>query len=465
MSNDNVLVVDDEASVRDSVVHLLKGHNLGVTAAPDSGSALELARQGEYDVAIVDLGMPGLSGMDTIRGLKQLAPDTEVIILTGHATLEVTLEALHEHVFDFLCKPVEPNVLLEKVEGAIERRGLIRKNRDMIRQLENERERLRKEAATVKRVLAERFTAVNMPIGNTEAMARVRRLIAEVAPSDMTVLIRGESGTGKDVVARLIHQFSGRGESGAFVKVNCPAIPEMLLESEMFGHERGAFTGAATSKPGRFELAAEGTIFLDEIGAIPLSVQAKLLQVLEHKEFTRVGGKDTISVDARIIAATNAPLEEMISDRKFRSDLFYRLHQFTINLPPLRERVEDIPPLVEHFLPWYANKYGRENLSIPPEVTSRLITYPWPGNVRQLEAIIARFALGGDPKVITDIMDSTPGSASFTASASTSKLEQQEVQTILSALVETKWNRRKAAKLLGISYGGLRRRIAKYNLE
>lgn len=459
-----VLIVDDEASVRESIACLLRGHGYEVTSAPDGTRALELAQYNGYDVAVIDLNMPGLAGMDAVRLLKEAAPHTEVIVLTGHATIDATLEALHEHVFDFLCKPAGVEELPRKIAHAVERRRLILENQELIAQLASERESLRREVSAAKRALEQRMVAANVLVGETEAMVEIRRRIADVAPTDLTVLIRGESGTGKEVVARLLHQFSGREGSGAFVKVNCPAIPEPLLESEMFGHERGAFTGAVRRKPGRFELAEGGTIFLDEIGSMSMGMQAKLLQVIEHKEFMRVGRRNTIKVDVRILAATNVPLEGMISAGEFRPDLFYRLQQYKITLPPLRKRQEDIPLLAQHLFDRCNVRAGLEPALMPPEMMARLSERDWPGNVRELESAVARYAFSGEsPDMGTS---SRVASVSDDEEASPhNKLESLEARAIANALRETKWNRRKAADLLGVSYATLRRKIAKYNLR
>jgi two-component system NtrC family response regulator len=278
----------------------------------------------------------------------------------------------------------------------------------------------------------------------------------------MTVLIAGESGTGKEVVARAIHSMSRRSQKGSLIKINCPAVPELLLESELFGHEAGAFTGAVERKPGRLELAVGGTAFLDEIGEMPLVVQAKLLQVLEHKQFTRLGGTDTLSVDVRFVAATNTPLLEQINAKKFRKDLYFRLNQYVIHIPPLRERVEDIPVLVDHFLSKYAPMYSREKLSVSESTMAGLIRYSWPGNVRELESVIQCYALTGREEAIQEKLAGHPGNE---APQLPGTYRQCEKQLILSTLVEVKWNRRRAAEILGMSYNTLRRRFAAYCLD
>lgn len=459
----DILIIDDEPSVRNVVTDYLSKNGFNVDAAVDGKNGLELISRKEYDVAIVDLLMPGISGIELIHKIKALCPDTEIIVHTGQATLDTAIEAIRSQTFDYICKPAKMSVLTRSVQHAAERRFLIIQNRKLIHKLENERNGLQKEVMASKQAIEQHLLSSPEFVGESKNIAYVRHMISEVALSDMTVLIRGESGTGKDVVARLIHRWSGRIDTGNFVKINCPAISETLLESEMFGHEKGSFTGAIKRKPGRFEFAAGGTIFLDEIGSIPPSVQAKLLQVIEHKQFTRLGGNETIEVDARIISSTNAHLEKMISNGEFRTDLFYRIEQFAITLPPLRERREDIPLLAEHFLYHYCSKYGNTDITIPPEMMSLLVEHDWPGNVRQLKAVIGRFALNGNIKALEEAVAHWRGN--MKESQSLSSLSENEIKSIMAALTETSWNRRKAAKLLRISYSTLRRKIDKYNIR
>jgi DNA-binding NtrC family response regulator len=463
MTEATVLVVDNEPVAGETAAALLSQAGLDVSTARDAAAAIELARRSEYEVAVVDLSVPSPDNMDTIRHLKETSVDTEIIVLTRPGSLDPATRAIHEHIFDHLVKPADMNTLTRMVERAVERRRLRLQNRTLIHQLEMERSRLQEHVSESRCALDHRLSVSPILVGQSEAMAQVRRFIAEVAPSDMTVLIRGESGTGKDVVARLIHESSGRARTGAFVKINCPAIPETLLESELFGHESGAFTGAKKRKPGRIELAANGTMFLDEIGEMPPGLQAKLLQVIEHKQLTRLGGGETIRVDTRIVAATNAALETMIAGGRLRPDLFYRLNEYSIHLSPLRERVEDIPLLVHHFQRQYCEQFGRKDLTVSPEVLARLIRYPWPGNVRELQTVIKRFVFSGRD----DVFDDALGEARTQVpdSPAPDRLSQVEIQTIMAALMQARWNQRRAAKILGIGYSALRRRIAKYDLK
>ena len=459
---DRLLVVDDESGIRETLGKLLAHAGYEVDTANTGEASLEMAKKTTYSVAIVDLNLPGISGIETIKQLKKIDPDLEAIVYTGYPSLESSLDAIHENAFDYILKPADRKTLERVVEHAVERRWLITQNRDLMRQLQTERNNLKKEVHAARKVIERRLKDTRALVGKSEAIRQVKYSIAQVANSDMTVLVLGESGTGKEVVARLIHESSDRMHN-AFVKINCPAIPDTLLESELFGHEPGAFTGAVKRKPGRFELASGGTIFLDEIGDLSMSLQAKLLEVIEQKHFSRLGGNQTIEVDVRVIAATNAPIEEMVTQGSFRVDVYYRLNEYCIVIPPLRHRTDDIPFLVEHFLGLYGNTYDNPRLEISPATMSLLIQHKWPGNVRELESVIQRFVLDGDENSIlerlkeSDIKEIPTGVSEM--------IRKTEIRTITAALTETKWNQRKAAELLGISYSSLRRRVAKYKLK
>jgi len=462
MTTEKILVVDDEVSIREVLSDMLTHAGFQVQTAADGSEALELAKGGGFSVAIVDLKMPGLSGMETIQGLREIDPDIEAIVLTGHPSFESSVDAIRQDVFDYLSKPADFHSLERGIKRAIERRKLVIENRELAGQLQIERDRLWDEVTAAKRVIERRLEESNSFLGESEAIRRIRHSVAQVAPSDLSVLILGETGTGKNVVARLIHESSGR-DPGTFEKINCPAIPEALLESELFGHEPGAFTGANRRKPGRFELASGGAIFLDEIGDLPGSLQSKLLQVLEQKGFTRLGGTETVEVNVRIIAATNAPIEELVSEGRFRDDVYYRLNEYTIHLPPLRERTEDIPLLARHFCSLYGSKFDRPNLEISSETLSLLSEQQWPGNVRELESLIRRFALDGDE---ASILESVGRPVDKPAPVNMAEqVSETEMQAILAALKKTRWNQRKAAEILKMSYSSLRRRIDKYGLK
>ena len=473
MSREKILVVDDDAVIRGLLENSLRLHELEVASASDGAMALEMATQEEHAVAIVDLEMPGMFGTEVIRRLKKLRPHVEVIIFTGNPSFESSIDAIHQQVFDYVCKPADMRTILKTVRKALEHRRLILENQDLLGKLEAERNQLQQEVNAARRALEYRLRSSPAFLGQTTAAQEIRHEIAKVASSNVSVLLLGESGTGKDVIAQLIHESSGR-DPHAFIKVNCPAIPESLLESEFFGYEAGAFTGATKRKPGRFELAAGGTIFLDEIGDLPFPLQSKLLQAVEQKQFYRVGGKKPIHVDVRIIAATNAPLADMIGSGRFRADLFYRLNEFTIRVAPLRERKEDIPLLADHFLAEYKKQFDCPDREIPPDARAQLCSYDWPGNVRELQSVIRRFALTGQQDLFPPSRNtaSAPGKGAALQWPAPLKEPQSgpahgnsDLMVVLDSLSEAKWNRRQAAKALGISYSTLRRRIYQYNLK
>lgn len=456
-----VLIVDADQSWTNLLASRLNKQGYLAQAATNEAGAAELIRHLVYPVALIDPALPACQGLDAIRRLKTASPETRFIVLTGRPTKESMIEAIHEHLFDYLCKPID----LPTLEDAIRRAAADHEQatgpcpRADLKWSEI-RPPVPWDRLSPERHAPEPHTVL---VGESSAIALVRQQIQEVTPTNMTVLIHGESGTGKGVVARLIHEASPRGVSGALVKINCPAIPESLLESELFGHEAGAFTDAKGRKPGRFELAHGGTVFLDEIGEIPPNIQVKLLQVIEHKEFQRIGGSNTLRVDARILAATNASLEQMIASGQFRADLFYRLNEYCITLPPLRERIEDIPLLVRHFLKLYGREFGRADLKLSSETMGILMRCPWYGNVRELESVVRRFALTGREETIRPLLHAT--GTEPVRRIETDTLRQSEIQVIMGALLESRWNQRRTAKMLGISYSALRRRIEKYGLK
>lgn len=300
-------------------------------------------------------------------------------------------------------------------------------------------------------------------IGESQDVKKICELVEEARGINMNVMVRGESGTGKDLVASYLNNSPTNEWTKENVKINCPSIPETLFESELFGHEAGAFTGAQKAKPGLIELAQNGALFLDEIGDLPVVIQAKLLQFIESKQFTHVGGTKSIKVNTRIISATNAHLEDMIEKKQFRRDLFYRLNEFSIVIPPLRERIEDIPQLVNHFCFLFEQEFDKEKVSLSQEILARMMEYSWPGNVRELRAIIKRFVFSEDEKVLLNAINAETPLKSNDASLR-KELKNRELNAIQSALIQTKWNRREAAKVLGLSYSSLRRRIYKYNI-
>jgi DNA-binding NtrC family response regulator len=369
--NGTILVIDDEEIMREILETLLTREGYQVRLASSGAEGLEIARALPVDAAIVDIMMPGLDGIATLDELKRIDEDLAVVMITAYASIESAISAMKSGAFDYITKPFKNDEVLVVVRNAIERRRLVRENR------------------ALRQNIQERYHKFANIIGRSSRMRQVFDLIIQAAPSRSTILIQGESGTGKELVARAIHTHSSRADR-AFVTVNSGNLPPDLLESTLFGHVKGAFTGAVYPKKGLFDLADKGTIFFDEIGNVPLETQAKLLRVIQEREFMRLGGMETIKVDVRIIAATNVDLRQMMEEGRFREDLFYRLHVISIQLPPLRDRKDDIPLLVHHFL----DKYGEENrkvgLEVMPEALDVLMDYDWAGNVRELENVIER---------------------------------------------------------------------------
>ncbi len=368
-----LLVADDDPGLRESLERTLTREGYRVVLASDGRAALERVQAGGVDLIVTDLRMPGLTGLELLRAAKAIMPDVDVILLTAFGTVEEAVKAMKDGAYDFLTKPFRREQLIKLVDKALERRDLIEQNKALKKQLEDIR-------------------AKGQMIGASPSFRRMLTLVEQVADSSATILIQGESGTGKELVARTIHERSGR-RTGPFVAVNCAALPETLLESELFGYEKGAFTGAAGRKEGRFELANGGTLFLDEVGDLSLVTQPKILRVLQEGEFERLGGTRSLQVDVRIVAATNQDVAEMVKEKRFREDLYYRLNVITVRVPPLRERHEDVRVLAQHYLRVYAAKNGRKLEGFSNEALERLESYAWPGNVRELENLIERTVL------------------------------------------------------------------------
>ena len=368
-----LLVADDDPGLRESLERTLTREGYHVVLASDGRAALERVQAGGVDLIVTDLKMPGLTGLELLRAAKAIMPDVDVILLTAFGTVEEAVKAMKDGAYDFLTKPFRREQLIKLIDKALERRDLIEQNRALKKQLEDLR-------------------AKGQMIGASPSWRRMLTLVEQTADSSATILIQGESGTGKELVARTIHERSAR-RNGPFIAVNCAALPETLLESELFGYEKGAFTGAAGRKEGRFELAHGGTLFLDEVGDLSLVTQPKILRVLQEGEFERLGGTRTLQVDVRIVAATNQDVAEMVKEKRFREDLYYRLNVITIRVPPLRERPEDIRVLAQHYLRVYAAKNGRKLEGFTGEAIDRLEAYAWPGNVRELENLIERSVL------------------------------------------------------------------------
>lgn len=437
-----VLVVDDEESNRESLRKIFERESFRVLEAKDGKAALERVREGRIDVVLTDLMMPGgVSGIDLVKALRTIAPDIEAVVMTAHGTIETAVEAMREGAYDFLEKPLKRMHVVKTVRKAAERHALVAENRELRQEL-----------------TALRSRAI---VGSAPSLRRALDIATQAAPSTANVLILGESGTGKELLARLTHERSAR--RGPFVAVNLAALPETILESELFGHEKGAFTGAVTKRDGRIAQAAGGTLFLDEIGELSQSVQVKLLRVLQESEFEPLGGK-TQRADFRLIAATNRDLFAEVQAGRFREDLFYRLNVIAITSPPLRDRRGDVPLLVEHFLDVYGKKNGKEGLQFSRAARERLVAYDWPGNVRELENVIERaVVLTKTPIIEADDLPASIATAeakgdelSFSIGTTLEELEQRAIRATLE---HTNGDKQLAAQLLGISTRTIYRKL------
>ena len=444
---ERVLVVDDEEGIRAFIAEVLAGEGYGVTQAEDGAAAARLLQREAFHLMITDLRMPGLDGMALLRLARSEAAEMEVIVLTAHGTVPGAVEAMRQGAFDYLAKPLSgPDELRLTVARALERR-----------RLREERQRHRQgDAPEV--------------VAADPAMLQVLAQVRKVAPTDATVLLLGESGTGKEVVARALHRASRRVD-GPFVAVNCAALSESLLESELFGHEKGAFTGAAATHRGRFELGDGGTLFLDEIAELRAPLQAKLLRVLQERRFERVGGTRTIEVDLRLVAATNRDLTAELNAGRFREDLYHRLAVFPITLPPLRARPGDILPLGAALLARIGARLGRPGLTLAADTAAPLLQHPWPGNVRELENVLERAAIlaGGRELHADDLMLAPPGGAAPASPSAPGDLDgtlrDLEREAIRRALALTGGHRKQAAQRLGIGLRTLYDKLKEYKLE
>ncbi len=438
-----IMVVDDEPSVRDSIADWLREDGYEVESAPDGFKALEMVKSQDWNILLLDLKMPGMDGIETMVRVKEISPDTEIIMVTAFATVDTAVEAMRAGAYDYLVKPVEPEELDLQIKKIVSHQNLVLENLLLKQKLQD--------------------TIEEEIVGGSAAMQKVYDFITMVAPTDSTVLITGESGTGKELVARAIHAASERAYM-PMISVSCGALPDTLLESELFGYEKGAFTGADHNKKGRFELAHGGTLFLDEVGEITLKTQVDLLRVLQNREFHRLGGKELIKVDVRIIAATNRDLLKAIQEGRFREDLYYRLNVLRLEMPPLRERREDIPLLAEHFVEMFAKKMNRRRMPLSPTALKELACYHWPGNVRELENVIERaMVVGRGPAIAGEDLPfcgSAPGSGSSCRS-----LKELEKSHILSVLESNQWNVTRTARELEIDRQTLYNKIQKYGLK
>jgi DNA-binding NtrC family response regulator len=444
----NVLVADDEKNIREGLREALMLDGYDVLLAADGKEALDTVNRGDVDLLITDLKMPRLSGEELLKNVASQFPTVPVIILTGHGTIESAVQAMHDGAYDFLTKPVNLDRLSLLVKRALASRELAVQNRAMQEELE-------------------RRSGFASIIGKSAEMKQVFDMVRQVAPSRSSVLITGESGSGKEMIAEALHYNSPRKDK-SFIKLHCAALTESLLESELFGHEKGAFTGAIARKRGRFELAHLGTLFLDEIGEINQNVQIKLLRVLEEKKFERVGGEETIEVDVRLIAATNRDLKDAIAKGSFREDLYYRLNVVNIHIPPLRERKEDIPLLVAAFLKEFSQENGKPIEGIDPKARLALYNYSWPGNVRQLRNSVesAVVLAKGSTLTLEDFPPNIRGETgvdTLRLSLGTS-LAEVEKEVIRSTLAREGGNKSRTAEILGIGRKTLHRKIEEYGL-
>ncbi len=449
----SVLLADDDESLRRVVEYNLREEGYRVVTAADGREALARFQQGPVDLAITDVRMPDIDGIGLLTRLKTMQPDLPVIVMTAHGTIDSAVEAMKLGAFDYITKPFGRDQLKAAVRKALDVAALATENRQL------------------REVIADRFSFASM-IAGSRAMHDVTEMAARVAQTDTTVLLEGESGTGKELLAKAIH-FNGARRRGPFITVNCAAIPENLLESELFGHRRGAFTGAVADKQGKFEAADGGTIFLDEVGELPLILQVKILRVLQEREIDKVGETRPIKVSVRVVAATNRDLAKMIADATFREDLYYRLAVVSIRVPPLRERADDIPLLVDHFLAKHAQALDRPRPSVDKAVYSAFSLYAWPGNIRELETVIERALVLDTDGVIG--LDDLPerlrtgekrmGNVRIELPDEGISLEEVERGLLLAALEKHGWNQTRAAAYLNITRSTLLYRMQKFGLE
>ncbi len=448
MGKNSVLVVDDEAVVRKAMERILRKEKMEVETCSSGYSAIQSMQEKEFDLVITDLKMPGMNGMEVLRTVKILQPDVPVIIITGYATVDTAVEAIQNGAFDYLAKPFTPEQITEKVRKAIARKAVLLKD------------------VGISRDLGE-YPGLDMFIGESKQMQKVYRRIIQVAPTDSTVLITGESGTGKELAAKAIH-LNSRRRSRPFVAVDCTALAENLLESELFGHVKGSFTGAMQTKTGLFKVADRGTLFLDEVANMSLSTQAKLLRVIQEREVVPIGGTSTIPIDIRLVAATNKNLREQVAQGAFREDLFFRLNIIPVDLPPLRDRTGDLPLLVAHFVRKYSEDVGKDIRGLTPEAMAVLEAYDFPGNVRELENLIERaVVLAGEDLIQkedleleipgaspADVLDLTPRTAEelkeLKRAVRSQAVEPVEKAFVMKALDRNDWNITRAAEDTGM---------------
>ena len=458
MFKDKILVADDEQSMREFLDIMLKKEGYRVSLASNGEEVLNLAEKDIFDLILMDIRMPKLDGIAVLKKIKALSPETIVVMITAYASADTAIKAMKEGAYDYVTKPFKVDEIKLIIRNALEKKNL------------------QKENILLKQVVRDRYHFDNI-LGQSPKMLALYDLLEKVGPTKTNILIAGESGTGKELVAKAIHYNSPRKDK-PFVTLNCGAIPEFLIESELFGHMKGAFTDAIATKKGLFEMADEGTIFLDEISELPLLMQVKLLRVLQDKEFKRVGGTEDIRVDVRIMSATNKDLEEAVREKRFREDLFYRLNVIQIKLPPLRDRREDIPLLVMHFLKRYSGELNKNITGISSETLRVLLNYDFPGNVRELQNIIERaVALESTQELtsqnLSSYLDQQPSLRKRSIDLDIPNegldlekvVEELERNLLVKALDRTKGIKKKAAELLRIKFRSMRYRLEKYGLN
>ncbi|HTG80458.1 MAG TPA: sigma-54 dependent transcriptional regulator [Geobacteraceae bacterium] len=449
-----ILIVDDEESILKALGGILEDEGYRTLYAADGIEALEVVQRETPDLVMLDIWMPRMEGLEALQRLREIHPGLVVVMMSGHGTIETAVKSTKMGAYDFIEKPLSLEKVIVTVNNAL---GV---------------NRLRQENASLRGIVLQDHDM----IGTSQAMKRLQEQIGLVAPSSASVLITGENGTGKELVARAIHYYSPRRDK-PFVELNCAAIPEELIESELFGHEKGAFTGAVSQKKGKFDLADSGTIFLDEIGDMSLKTQAKVLRILQERKFERVGGTRTIEVDVRIIAATNKVLEDEIRRGTFREDLFYRLNVVPFQVPPLRERREDIPVLIEHFLDLFCRRESRDCKEMAPEAVALMKGYDWPGNVRELKNIIERLVIMTPGRTITEMhmpaylagKDAREDGGRFDGFRDVSSLrearEEFEKEFIIQKLEENDWNISRTAEAIELERSNLHRKIKTYGIN
>jgi DNA-binding NtrC family response regulator len=439
-----ILIVDDEASVRDSLYQWFKADGYRVDTADDANNALKKLQEHPWDIILLDIKMPGMDGIELQHRIKQIDQNIVTIIITAYAAVDTAIQALKDGAFDYVTKPIDPDDLSRLIRNAVEKRRLVTENLQLRQQIAE-------------------LLPPDEVVGESPAMKKVMEMVNTVAKTDSTVMILGESGTGKELIARAIHSRSSR-RYFPIITINCGAYPEGLLESELFGHEKGSFTGAMYRRMGKLEMADKGTLFLDEIGNISEKMQMDLLRVIETKKFTRLGGDKTLDVDFRVISATNKDLEKAIKEGSFREDLYYRLNVFSIVLPPLRERRTDIPLIAKYFLTKYAQSMNKNVIDFSPQALEMIGEYDWPGNIREVRNVVERAMVvaKGNQIQVEDLSFAFPSQSAPIASESLEEVEKNHIEKILNL---TKGNIAQAAEILKLSRLTIYNKIEKYHLK